>query len=81
MLCYAMICHAMLCYAIHGYVMAIGSWASTSILYLLCMCYAMLLLQEHNLTSVTRVTSVAAWLLCMCYACAMLCYPILRYLD
>ena len=50
MLCYAMICHAMLCYAMHGYVMAIESWASTRILYLLCMCYAMLLLQEHNLT-------------------------------
>ena len=49
MLCYDMICHAMLCYAMHGYVMAIDSWASTSILYMLCMCYAMLLLQGHNL--------------------------------
>ena len=35
------------------------------------------LLQEHNLKSVTRVTSVTEWLLCMCYACAMLCYAIL----
>ena len=39
------------------------------------------LLREYNMTGVTRVTPVAAWLLCMCYACAMLCYPILRYLD
>ena len=37
------------------------------------------LLQEHNLTSVTPVTSVTVWLLCMCYVCAMLCYAMLCY--
>ena len=66
MLCYDMLCYAVLCYAILG----LCIWADhQQSWHPAC--------QEHNLTSVTRVTSVIEWLLCLCYACAMLCYAML----
>ena len=46
-------------------------------MHVLCMCYAMLLLQGHNMTGVTRVTSVAYG--CYVYAMYVLCYAMLCY--